>query len=185
MLFTQTHKIFSAFLLLALLPCLAFAQSSAEKPQYEQAMLRAQAKFVEMKRIEAEMDVTEREVVSYNKELRKKQKEQEKMNDKAQRLRYKVARTLNRIDTTVEHRPTYAEWQLQKAEMARDRAAMYIANTEPVRQQKILLLGEKAKELTEAKASLYREPHSAGDGYYRGTNIDKPTQRKNLQKSLE
>jgi Skp family chaperone for outer membrane proteins len=184
MLFTQTHKIFLTLLSFALLPCFASAQTNTAQLPYEQAALRYQAKFVEMKYIESEMELTEREVVSYNKELRKKQKEQEKMNDKAQRLKYKVARTLNRIDTTVEHRPTYAEWQLQKAEMARDRAAMYIANTEPVRQQKILLLGEKSKELTEAKANLYKEPHSAGDGYYRGRNIDKPKPRRNSQKII-
>ena len=165
-------------------PMTASAQNSSAEPAYLTAMRSIEAKWLEMARIQAEMDVTEREIVYYNKELRKTRKEHDKMNDKAQRLKYKVARSLSRIDTTVEHRPTYLEWQLEKAERARDHAALYIANTEPARQQKIVLLGEQTKELAEAKANFYKDGSSYGANNIDPKRLKKTARKHKVQKEL-
>jgi hypothetical protein len=167
------------------LPVELWAQTSSKQLPYEAVLRKAEAKWLEMARIQAEMDVTEREVIYYNKELRHKRREYDKMNDKAQRLKYKVARELSRIDTTVEHRPTYVEWQLSKAERARDRAALFISNTEQARQQKIALLGEQTKELAEAKANFYKQgsPYGARDDHSK--RLKKTARKHKVQKDIK
>jgi hypothetical protein len=125
---------------------------------YRDAMLRTEAQLLDIRRIEAEIDVMEREVAVYDKSIRENERTQEKMKDRADRLKYKVMSELSKMDTTRPHDMTYKEWQLKKAESAREQASVKLAKAQQSRQEKVLALGEKTKELHSAQTRLRQAP---------------------------
>ncbi len=122
---------------------------------YRDALDRAELKLLEIHRIEAEIDVMEREVATYDKNIRENERTQEKMKDRTERLKYKVMSELSKMDTTKPHDMTYKEWQLRKAESEGERAAIKLAKAQQSRQEKVLVMGEKTKELQDARTSLH------------------------------
>ncbi len=133
-------------------------------PSYSQAYIdaidKAQVQALEVNRVKAEIDVLEMEVDIYEKTIRRNERIEEKMSDKADRLKYKVMRELFDIDTTVARKMTYKEWQLEKTVKERDRAALQVERAEMNRQERILSLGDKTKELEEARMRLYNNPYA-------------------------
>ncbi|MBL7717242.1 MAG: hypothetical protein JNL72_00295 [Flavipsychrobacter sp.] len=100
------------------------------------------------------MTLAESEVAGYNKIIRQESRACERMKDKVRRLQYKAVRKTSDIDTTKERRMTYAEWQLRKAEQEEQQAATKVAKAEQCKQEKVLYLGQKVKELDEARLDL-------------------------------
>ncbi len=123
--------------------------------EYMDALHRLEAVTLDVRRVEAEIEVLEREVAVYDKDIRKNEHLQEKMKDKEHRLKYKVMSELSKMDTTVPHKMTYKEWQLEKAERERAHATAQLAKAQQNRESRILALADKTKELQDARTRLY------------------------------
>jgi chromosome segregation ATPase len=139
------------FVTFLFLPQVIFGQKSIIRDTVSPAMMKMMDDQLQAALIRSEIDRTAREVAGYDKSLRKTRRHHSRLKDRVSRLEYKVVKHLARIDTTVAHRPTFAEWQLTKAERALSHDAGYIANTEQLRREKIQWLGEQTKELQQAE----------------------------------
>lgn len=138
-----------------LLAAPSFGQGHDAKPD------QAERKLLEVRRIESEIDLMEREVAVYDKTIRENERTREKAKDRADRLKYKVMSEISKTDTTKPHDMTYKEWQLEKAQREQNQATLKLAKAQQSRQAKVLALGEKTKELQEARTSYY---HTATAG---------------------
>lgn len=154
-----------------------------QEPAYMAPVRKAEIVRLEAKRVEAEIEVLEREVKGYNKSIRKNEKVQDKMEDKTMRLKYKVVKQLSKMDTTVPHTTTYTEWKLIKAEKEQNHAATQIAKAEQKRQEKILVLGDKTKELQETRSKLSH--FTAEDNPERPARRNKHKQKDKLPKDYK
>jgi hypothetical protein len=143
---------------MALLAGLMLFSATSYGQENREKISKMELAALEMNRVQAEIDLLEREVDVYDKSIRENERIQEKYKDKAERLKYKVMSELSKMDTTVPHKMTYKEWQLEKANRERAHAATQLAKAQHSREEKVLALGEKTKELKNAQFRFY---HSA------------------------